>query len=80
MAQDQRHMVLALKKLLYPHVFNQMGGRQDHLLPWGFSPCAYEVSVTDHLPEKPQERTGQKGFHGQGCCPTRKAAQNGASG
>lgn len=41
--------------LLYPHVFSEMGGRQDDLLPCGFSPCAYEVSFTYHLPEKHQE-------------------------
>lgn len=78
-AQDQRHMVLALKKFTAQASFtltfsSTMGLWQDHLPPWRFIPCAYEVSITPHLPKTPQERIGSRGFSIQGST-TQKAAK-----
>lgn len=72
-------MVLAFRKLTAQAPFtlafsSPIGVRQGHFSPWCFIPCAYEVSVTRHLPEKPQERTGPKSFSAQGST-SQKAAQ-----
>lgn len=74
-----RHMVLALKKLtaqaqLTPTFSSTVRVQQGHLPPWCSISCAYLVSVTHHLSQKPQERIRPKGF-GIQCFTIQKAAK-----